>query len=72
EVFKKHHIIFAANYANIENDIFQTGEWFTAPDFTGYALGYSIETFIGPLEAKYTYSPDNGGSYWFFNVGFWF
>jgi len=72
EIFKKHHILVAANYANIEDGIFETGEWFSSPDFSGYALGYSLETFLGPLEAKYTYSPDTGEAYWFFNLGFWF
>lgn len=72
EIFKKHHILLAANYANIEDRIFETGEWFTSPDYSGYAIGYSLETFLGPLEGKYTYSPDTGRSYWFFNLGFWF
>ncbi|WP_317047170.1 patatin-like phospholipase family protein [Winogradskyella tangerina] len=72
EIFKKHHILLAANYANIEDRIFESGEWFTSPDYSGYAVGYSLETFLGPLEGKYTYSPDTGRSYWFFNLGFWF
>lgn len=72
EIFKKHHILFAANYANIEDGIFESGEWITAPDYSGYALGYSLETFLGPLEGKYTYSPETGDGYWFFNLGFWF
>lgn len=72
EVIKKHHILIEANYANIENSIFETGEWITSPDYSGYALGYAIETFIGPIEAKYTYSPETGNGYWFFNLGFWF
>jgi len=72
EIFKKHHILVAANYANIEDGIFESGEWLTAPDYSGYAFGYSLETFLGPLEGKYTYSPETGESYWFFNLGFWF
>ncbi len=72
EIFKKNHIILAANFANVENNIFDTGEWFTPPTYSGYALGYSIETFLGPLEAKYTYSPELKKSIWFFNLGFWF
>jgi NTE family protein len=72
EVFKKHHILLAANYANIEDGLFETGEWLSAPDYSGYAIGYSLETFLGPLEGKYTYSPENGKGYWFFNLGFWF
>lgn len=72
EIFKKHHIMASANFANVDNDIFDSGEWFTSPDYTGYALGYSIETFIGPIEAKYTWSPEVKKSIWFFNLGFWF
>jgi len=72
EIFKKHHILLAGNFANIEDNIFSSGEWFTLPDYTGYALGYSMETFLGPIEAKYTWSPDTGESIWFFNLGFWF
>ena len=72
EIFKKHHILLAVNYANIEDGIFESGEWLTSPDYSGYAIGYSLETFLGPLEGKYTYSPDTGNGYWFFNLGFWF
>ena len=72
EIFKKHHLNFTANYANVADDIFENGEWFTTPDYSGYALGYGIETFLGPVEAKYTWSPEDGKSKWFFNVGFWF
>ncbi|WP_299128272.1 patatin-like phospholipase family protein [uncultured Winogradskyella sp.] len=72
EIFKKHHILFATNYANVENRLFETGNFISTPDFTGYALGYSLETFLGPIEAKYTYSPETGEDYWFFNLGFWF
>ncbi|MBT8245405.1 MAG: patatin [Winogradskyella sp.] len=72
ELFKKQHIILSGNFANISNNIFDDGEWFTEPDYTGFALGYSIETFLGPIEAKYTWSPEIKESYWFFNVGFWF
>ena len=72
EIFKKNHINVSANFANVGNDIFTNGEWVTAPNFSGYALGYSLETFIGPIEAKMTYSPELKESIWFFNVGFWF
>lgn len=72
EIFKKHHILLAANYANIEDGLFQSGQFFSSPDYSGYALGYSLETFLGPLEGKYSYSPDTGDSYWYFNLGFWF
>ncbi|WP_256867422.1 patatin-like phospholipase family protein [Winogradskyella forsetii] len=72
ELFKKHHILLAANIANIDDGLFETGQFFSSPNYSGYAIGYSLETFLGPLEGKYTYSPDTGNSYWFFNLGFWF
>ena len=72
EVFKKNHITLEANWANVEDDIFDTGEWFTLPDYHGYGLGYAVETIIGPIQVKYSYSPEQNQSVWFFNVGFWF
>ncbi|NER14456.1 patatin [Leptobacterium flavescens] len=71
EFARKNHINFTANFANADNNIFENGEWFTTPDFTGYAIGYGLETFIGPVEIKYSWSPENRAR-WFFNVGFWF
>jgi NTE family protein len=72
EIFKKNHMTFVANYANIENGIFEDGEWFSAPDYSGYALGYALETFLGPIQAQYSWSPEANQGYWFFNIGFWF
>ncbi|MGB3608124.1 patatin-like phospholipase family protein, partial [Psychroserpens sp.] len=72
EIFNKHHFSVEANWANIDNDIFESGEWFTLPDYRGYSLGYGIETFLGPVQAKFTYSPETRQSIWFFNIGFWF
>ena len=69
---KKNHLILSANFANVEDNLFETGEWFTAPDYTGYGLGYSLETFLGPIEAKYSWSPETKSGKWFFNLGFWF
>ncbi|WP_081997689.1 patatin-like phospholipase family protein [Wocania ichthyoenteri] len=72
EVFKNHHVTAEANWANVDDDIFESGEWFTLPDYRGYALGYAINTFIGPIQGKFSYSPEAKQSVWFFNVGFWF
>ncbi len=72
QIFNKNHILFSSNFANVEDNIFDSGEWFSSPDFSGYALGYSIETFLGPIEAKYSWSPETKQSHWFFNLGFWF
>ncbi|MBD0823531.1 patatin-like phospholipase family protein [Aestuariibaculum marinum] len=72
EVFKKQYITLEGNFANIEDDIFDSGEWFTLPDYSGYALGYAVDTFLGPIQVKYSYSPELKHSKWYFNVGFWF
>ncbi|WP_051238765.1 patatin-like phospholipase family protein [Gaetbulibacter saemankumensis] len=72
EFLKKHYISLIGNWSNIEDDIFDSGEWFTAPDYSGYSLGYGFDTFLGPIEIKYTYSPELHDSIWFFNVGYWF
>jgi NTE family protein len=72
EVFKKNHITFDANWANVEDNIFRTGEWFSLPDHRGYALGYAVDGFFGPIQIKYSYSPERKTGEWYFNVGFWF
>lgn len=69
---KKHHITLEANWANIDDDIFDTGEWFTLPDYRGYALGYAVDTFVGPIQVKYSYSPEQTKGFWYFTLGFWF
>ena len=42
EIFDKNHITAAANYANIEDNLFSSEDinWFSLPDYSGYALGY--------------------------------
>ncbi|SHI98796.1 patatin-like phospholipase family protein [Aquimarina spongiae] len=72
EIFKKNHVNVGANFANVGNKLFSTGRWFEEPEFTGYALGYGLDTFAGPIQVKYTYSPEVKESEWFFSVGFWF
>lgn len=71
-IYKNHHFTVEANWANIGNNIFETGEWFSLPDYRGYALGYAINTFIGPVQVTYSFSPEQRRSFWFFNLGFWF
>ena len=72
EFVKNHHFNLSANYANVADNIFTNGEWITIPDYSGYAIGYGFDTIIGPIEAKYTWSPETSQSKWFFNIGFWF
>ena len=72
EIFRKNHLILSANFANVDDNLYGSGKWFSAPAYSGYALGYALETFMGPVEAKYSYSPDTRDSHWFFSIGFWF
>ncbi|MFC7775023.1 patatin-like phospholipase family protein [Flavobacterium sp. GCM10027622] len=72
EFVKKNHLNFTANFANIGDKIFDNREWFVKPNHTGYALGYGLETLIGPIEMKHSWSPDTSKHYTWFSVGFWF
>lgn len=69
---RNHHLIFSANYANVKNELFEAGNWFSWPEYSGYALGYGLETFLGPVEVKYSISPELKESQWYFSIGFWF
>jgi len=68
----KHHLIFTANYANVEDDLFRTGDWFEEPNFSGYGLGYGFESFLGPIQIYYSWSPEISESNVFFSIGYWF
>ncbi|TWO32295.1 patatin [Seonamhaeicola sediminis] len=72
EVLKNHHFTIEGNWANVDDDIFDSGEWFTLPDYRGYALGYAIDTFLGPIQVKYSFSPERNQGVLFVNLGFWF
>ncbi|HMB65113.1 MAG TPA: hypothetical protein VKN36_18685, partial [Eudoraea sp.] len=72
EIAPKNHLLFAANYANAEDDLFRTGEWFTEPNFSGYGVGYGWESFFGPVQVLYSWSPEVRNSHFFFSVGYWF
>lgn len=69
---RKNHFILSANFANVQNELFKKTEWLSWPNYSGYAVGYGLETFLGPVEVKYTISPELKESQWFFSIGFWF
>ena len=69
---KKNHLNFSANFANLEQNLFKTKEWISLPKYSGYAIGYGLETRIGPIEVKYSWSPESTKGYTWFSVGFWF
>lgn len=67
----KHYASFIANYGRLENNVFRDLDLF-ANIKSGYALGYSYNSFVGPIELKYSWSPETQQQYWLFNLGFWF
>ncbi len=72
---KKNHLNFSGNFANMQGFLFDNnnGNWSSVePNYSGYAVGYGLETIIGPVEFKYTWSPESDKNIWFINVGFWF
>ena len=72
-LYKKHHVNFTGNFANVGNRIFEHIEgWLKKPNYTGYAIGYGMESLIGPLEIKHSWSPETGNHFTWFSVGFWF
>ncbi|WP_343488201.1 patatin-like phospholipase family protein [Allomuricauda sp. d1] len=72
EVAPKNHILLTANIANVADDLFRTGEWFTEPDFSGFGIGYGLESFLGPVQIYYSWSPQVDDGNLFFSVGYWF
>lgn len=72
ELFKKNHVIFSANFANIDDDLFERDDWYNKARFSGYALGYGLETFLGPVELKYSFSPQQDDGEFYVKLGFSF
>ncbi len=68
---KRHHINVAANFADV-GELFEDDKWKSVPEYSGYAVGYGLDTFLGPMEMKYTWSPENSSEMWFFSIGYWF
>lgn len=71
EFLPKNYFLATANYARVESDLFNEGKIFENTK-SGYMLGYGIDTFLGPIEINYTWSPDHNEKFWYFNVGYWF
>ncbi len=71
ELFKKNYFILSANVTGVNNQLFFNGT--VLDDLkTGYAVGYGLNSIIGPIEIKYSGTPENKKRYWYFNIGFWF
>lgn len=69
--YSKNYFSIIANYARIDNNIFKNVDLLKDIK-SGYAIGYGLETFLGSIELKYSWSPDHKKKFWLFNLGFWF
>ncbi|MDI5948620.1 patatin-like phospholipase family protein [Flavobacterium yafengii] len=72
EFYKNNHFNFSANFANVGDRIFETVDWISIPKYSGYAVGYGLETRIGPIEIKHSWSPENAKGFTWFSIGFMF
>jgi NTE family protein len=72
EFAKKNHLSAFGNIANVGEDLFSNAQWIDGIDYSGYGLGYGLETPLGPLEVKYSYSPERDATEWYVSAGFWF
>ena len=72
EFIRNNHLNLSANISNVGDQLFETGEWIDEIDYSGYAIGYGLETFFGPLELKYSYSPEIDNGEWYVRLGFSF
>ena len=71
EFLPKNYFSATANYSRVENDLFNEGRIFENTN-SGYMLGYGIDTFLGPIQINYAWSPDHSEKFWYLNVGYWF
>jgi len=71
ELFRNNYLSFIGNYGRINSDLWNGGSIFE-DTVSGYGVGYTWDTFVGPIEFKYTWSPDDKRDFWLINVGFWF
>jgi NTE family protein len=72
EFYKRNHVNLSANFANIKNSLFETSDWISRISYSGYAAGYGLESLLGPVEFKYSWSPETNKGFAWFSVGFWF
>ncbi len=72
EIYKKNHLNLSANYALVEDNLFESVDWISRQKRSGYALGYGLETLFGPIELKYSWSPEVHENFFWLNIGFWF
>ncbi|MGB0896437.1 MAG: patatin-like phospholipase family protein [Flavobacteriaceae bacterium] len=72
QFYKKHFLTAGFNMANVEDGLFNSGNWLSWPNHIGYAIGYGAKTILGPVQIKSTWSPEIKKPQWFVSLGYWF
>lgn len=72
--YKKNYINFTANYAQVTDKVLQflRHQPFFKDAKTGYSVGVSSDTFIGPINLQCSWSPENKFNAVYLSAGFWF
>jgi len=69
--YNKHHFNINANFANVGNNILSINEWVNLTGYSGYGIGYGLESFLGPIQAMYSFSTDpNTKDHFFVSLGY--
>ncbi len=71
---KKNYVDFTTNFALVTDDVidFLRHESFFKNAISGHSIGLSSDTFLGPFELRYAWSPENKFDAIYFSAGFWF
>lgn len=72
QFYKKHFLTLSANIANVDDGLFKDSDWLSLPEYSGYAAGYGLKTFLGPMQVKCSWSPEVKKAHWFISLGYWF
>ena len=72
EFIKKNHLNLSINIAKVGDDLLVAGNWTNSIEYIGYAAGYGLETLFGPIEVKYSYSPERAAVGWHVKAGYRF
>lgn len=71
EIYAKTFLMFTTNAARVEKNVLKDSDIFKNTKY-GFALGYGMDTFLGPLEVNFSWSPKTSHNHWYFNIGYWF
>ena len=71
-IFRKNHLNAGVNMASIADGLFRSPDWPSARKYIGYSVGYGLETILGPMEIKYTWSPELSKGFTFVAIGYTF